>query len=294
MGTILVLHGSPTARRRIEHAVALERAEGLAYELVFLCRWHELRQVVRVTASALAIVDPYFRPAAGRGGELTQIVRGFPSLAVILYGDFSGRPAQDIAELAELRPADIITMELDDQPQRLQASIRCAVQRNVLAEALLDLESRLGSNAYELVTQVLRRTDARLHTPELAAMLGLGRRTLERRLQRAGLPAPARLMMWCRLMHAARLLEDPGRTVENVAFALGFGSAAALCAALKRYTGFRSIQLRSRGAVSTVISAFVCRRLEHTASSSSAVARERHGQSRGSARGPGGGADQVA
>jgi AraC-like DNA-binding protein len=44
---------------------------------------------------------------------------------------------------------------------------------------------------------------------------------------------------------AARRLEDPGRTVEEVAFELEYPSGNALRNMLRRYTGLRPVDLRS-------------------------------------------------
>lgn len=57
-------------------------------------------------------------------------------------------------------------------------------------------------------------------------------------------------------MIAARLLDDPGRTVEQVALMLDFPSGTALRNMFKRYTGLRTSEVRQNGGVRCVLHAF--------------------------------------
>jgi AraC-like DNA-binding protein len=58
---------------------------------------------------------------------------------------------------------------------------------------------------------------------------------------------------WCRLLIAARVLDDPGRTVEQVALKLDFPSGAALRNMFKRYTGLRTTEVRENGGVRCLV-----------------------------------------
>ena len=53
-------------------------------------------------------------------------------------------------------------------------------------------------------------------------------RTVLRWAERAGLPAPRRMLAWMRILLAAVLLDDPGRTVLSVAHACGYSSDSSL------------------------------------------------------------------
>ena len=55
---------------------------------------------------------------------------------------------------------------------------------------------------------------------------------------------------------AARLLEDPGRTIEQVALKLDFASGTALRNMFKRYTGLRTTEVRENGGVRCLLHAF--------------------------------------
>ncbi len=59
---------------------------------------------------------------------------------------------------------------------------------------------------------------------QLAAILGVGASTLLSRFYRAGLPAPKRYLVMARLTRAARLLENGGLSVANVADRMEYSS----------------------------------------------------------------------
>ncbi len=258
MARVLILHEAPLVRRRIQEALALEQAQGTAHEVFFARSWLDLRDAARRSACALAIVDPYYGGVL-RDVALQRLVRELPSLPLIVYGDFSGRPAWEVVRLADLRPVRVVSLGIDDQPVTVQAAIVEAVGRERLNREVAKLASRLGAHAAPLFMQVVERAGAPRGSTvgEIAAAVGLERRTLERRLGEVGLPPPGRLIMWCRFLHAARLLEDPARSVENVAFALGFGSASALSTAFKRYTDLRATELRASAPVRTLADRFL-------------------------------------
>jgi AraC-like DNA-binding protein len=86
--------------------------------------------------------------------------------------------------------------------------------------------------------------------------MGVHRKTLVDRLKAAHLPSPRAMIGWCRLLMAARLLDDPGRTVEQVALKLDFPSGAALRNMFKRYTGLRTTEVRENGGVRCLLHAF--------------------------------------
>jgi transcriptional regulator GlxA family with amidase domain len=59
-------------------------------------------------------------------------------------------------------------------------------------------------------------------TPELAAALGIGERTVARWCSRLGLPHARRLFAWIRLLLVGELLGQPERSAASVARACGY------------------------------------------------------------------------
>jgi len=92
---------------------------------------------------------------------------------------------------------------------------------------------------------------------QLAAAIGVHRKTLVNWMLQDHLPPPRAITGWCRILLAARLLEDPGRSVESVALDLGFGSGTELRNMLRRYTGLRAGEIRGRGGFQQVLHLFM-------------------------------------
>lgn len=99
-----------------------------------------------------------------------------------------------------------------------------------------------------------RRAGEPLDVARAAAALGLTRQTLRNHLVRHGLPRPQTFLVWCRLLAAASLLDERGRTLDSVALQLNFSSGQNLGAALRRYVGANITTLRF-GEVSPAIEA---------------------------------------
>jgi len=91
---------------------------------------------------------------------------------------------------------------------------------------------------------------------EVAAALGVTRKTVAARLAAEALPPASALVGWGRVLLAARCLEDAHRSAEHVVHALGFADTTGLRHLLTRYTGLRTEQVRARGGLSAVLPMF--------------------------------------
>ena len=58
-------------------------------------------------------------------------------------------------------------------------------------------------------------------------------------------------------MQAARLLQEPGATVDEVAYRIGYSTGGALRRAIKRGTGLAPGELVRRGGLATALDRFV-------------------------------------
>lgn len=88
-------------------------------------------------------------------------------------------------------------------------------------------------------------------------MLYLSPRTLLRWCERAELPPPRRILVWMRVLMAAELLDDPGRTVSSVADACGYSSDNSLRRALQDFLQTTPTTLRRDGAFTAASRAFL-------------------------------------
>ena len=92
---------------------------------------------------------------------------------------------------------------------------------------------------------------------DLAAALGLSRRTLLRWSERAGIPPPRRLLAWMRILLACAMLDDPGRSVLSVARSAGYSSDSGLRRITQKFLQASPTELRGRGAFPLAAAAFV-------------------------------------
>ena len=120
--------------------------------------------------------------------------------------------------------------------------------------------------ARDMVRVAFENGDRPLSVRELAASVGLPRKTLDRRLLRRSPITPRRALVWGRLAATAIALEDGETTVAAVASSLQFSSPTALRNLLQRYTGLTPTELRAAGGLDAIakrIQAILKRRPRH-------------------------------
>jgi len=141
----------------------------------------------------------------------------------------------------------VLPLELLALPMERPAPETCA-----LLEAQLDARSsRLVSERRTLVDRTCAVIEEELRTGAapleiVAKKLGVGSRTLQRRLAASGAPY-RELVERTREETARRLLEDPALRLGEVGYRLGFADASAFCKAFRRWTGMTPGDYRRRG-----------------------------------------------
>jgi AraC-like DNA-binding protein len=189
-----------------------------------------------------------------------RVRRDHPSATVIAYcaltrGGATGR-GSGLVDLVRAGAHGIFIRDVDDDPHALRAALRVAEETCAADLVLGVVGASLPTSVRSLVALYLRAGERSPGVAEAARALGVHRRTLVNRLRAAGCPAPRALRTWCRVFIAARMLEEPGRTVESVALQLDFDSPSGLRNTLRRYTGHAPAALRAAGGLPVALSAF--------------------------------------
>jgi AraC-like DNA-binding protein len=256
---LLVMHDDSAFRDRVRKAC------GNDYHFQALGDWDELTDAVRESPpAALVVVDPY-EPAPGvrRNGKaelapsLRALLSEFPSLAVLAALEVRPDRFDDLRTLGRWGVVQVISIDHDDTPFSISQRLRGARGRplRALLEEVLPPETSGRARAIlEAATDVVTVGD---HGRDLATSLHLSRRTLLRWCQRAGLPAPRRLLAWMRILLACELLDDPGRTVLSVAHTCGYSSDSGLRRITQKFLGSSPTDLREQGAFRHAAAAFV-------------------------------------
>jgi AraC-like DNA-binding protein len=256
MADVLLLAGSPAALDAVRRAVRAAHAGGVAHALRPVRSWAELCAHAAAVRVGVAFVDPYHGGTFALG-EIQRLRARYPALELVAYGDFAGRPAEDPFTLALAGVRAVVPCAGGSEAARLAACLDDAPGWTHL-EALLDrLGEVLPGSVHCWLEPVLRSPLEPRTVPELARRAGCSARTLRRTLAAAGLPSPEQLLVWRRLLHAARLLEDGARSVQGVARALQLSSGAALRKSLRTVAGLRPRELAAGGGLRLLAARFL-------------------------------------
>ena len=206
-------------------------------------------------ASAI-LLEPRDRAGEEVSTTVTAIRAGMPSVPVIAYIADDHVSSGDILALARAGVHDLVRSGFDDVGFALGAALALASAACATEAARGELEGLVAPDSWGFVSYCLTRSHGPISVGAAAAALGLDRRTLVRRLGRASLPSPSRIAGWCRVIAAARLLDEPIYTLEQAALRLEFPSGTALRNMLMRYTGLRPREIRENGGARCVLHLF--------------------------------------
>ena len=208
------------------------------------------------TGASAILVEPRDRAGEDVSSVVAAARTGMPSVPVIAYIADTTTSSGDILALARAGVHDLVRAGFDDVGFALGAALANATVACATTAAREELESLVAPDAWPFVSYCLTRAHGPIAIGAAAAALGLDRRTLVRRLERASLPPPRRIAGWCRVIAAARLLDEPIYTLEQAALRLEFPSGTALRNMLLRYTGLRPREIRENGGASCVLHLF--------------------------------------
>lgn len=180
----------------------------------------------------------------------------FPSVPVVMYLPISAVASGVVMEYARAGVSQLVFQGVDDFKTSLRTAVNAALDQVSAAALAAEIEPLIPPTVVPFLRYCLEHSRRNITVEEVAAAMGVHRKTLVDRLKAARLPSPRAMIGWCRLLIAARLLDDPGRTIEQVALKLDFPSGAALRNLFKRYTGLRTTEVRENGGVRCLLHAF--------------------------------------
>ncbi len=224
------------------------------HEVVACDDWAALARTCERQPVRLAIVD-LFADATASFDKLRRLKQRLPKLAVVAYVSVSAERSRELFDAGRQGVDGLIVMDRDDAPIELLRSIALAESRSV-ADVVRRLLRGADSVVYDAVMLAITRAHERLSPAGLARLLSVPRRTLSMRLNTAGYPSPRRLLTWGRLIVAAQMMEDQGRSAERIAASLEFPSGSAFRNVCQRYLHATPRQMRERGGAQYVIRAF--------------------------------------
>ena len=266
---LLVLHTNGAFTERVR------RVGPRGFQCTFLTSWDRLRQaVVDSPPAAIIIVDPYANSGAADpqlSTELRTLLWEFPSATVLAALEIRPGRSRDLRTLGEWGVTDVISLVEDDTHEAIYRRLRSVEGRSLQTLLERTLPPLLSGRTRMLMMTAAEVVAVGGRARELARRLHLSERTVLRWAERGGLPPPRRLLAWMRILLAASLLDDPGRTVLSVAHACGYSSDSSLRRAMQDFLRIGPSALRRDGAFPVAARAFL-----EELSQTRALARDRH------------------
>lgn len=251
---LFVLHPDEALRERIRLAA------GRNYRYQDVNGWADLhRSVEDAPPAALVVVDPY----TGANGDqalspgLRKLLIEFPSTSVFTALEVTPERFDDLRTLGAWGVMQVISLRHDDTIPALRHRFHQARGGHLRALLTHILPPETNGRARSILDSAAEIVAVGGHSQDLARSLGLSRRTLLRWSNRAQLPPPRTLMAWMRMLLAAELLDDPGRTILSVAQVCGYSSDSGLRRVMVKYLGSSPGTLRRNGAFAQASAEFL-------------------------------------
>ncbi len=187
---------------------------------------------------------------------LRRVSEAFPLHPLVAWCDFRRLQSAELLDVARAGVQDIVRHDLDELRFTFARILASATQRAAGTRIHRALEDVVSPRLRPVFEYALEHADVRLERHEIAAVFGISRRTLHDRLIDGGLPPTRTFLIWCRLLVAGALLDQPGHTLDSVAGQLGFTDGHNLGNTLRRYTGAGINRLRDGSVLDATIAAF--------------------------------------
>lgn len=199
--------------------------------------WERLANVLPSQhPTSVIVLDPYGdseRPSQA----FWQLVEAFPSVAIVPA--FEARPdrAVDMREMIQAGMSEILNLYRENTAETAAARIRSAFARPFKRRIEATVAGHANVEARTILTAGAETAVRGGGPVELAEAFGVSAKTLCAWCGVHGLPLPRRLLGWLRILLAAHLLEDAGRTRTSVAVACGYRTDRSLRRIIQRFVG---------------------------------------------------------
>ncbi len=218
------------------------RAASAPHELAWAESWRDLYRRVRRDPVAAVVTDLHAEVRKDGALRVYRFSQRYPFTPLVAWGDMDGR---ELYRVGKAGAAEVVVARQADDAELVAEVLRGVLGRGLATILEERLERGVGAEARAVIRHAAERIPDRIQVPALARAFDMSVLTLERRCERWGLPTPGRLLLWLRVLYGLRWLLEPGRSVESVAYQLGYSSGAAFRRAIKATIGGRPSPLRN-------------------------------------------------
>jgi AraC-like DNA-binding protein len=221
---------------------ALRRLAGRTgeYQPRWFDGWDDLSAAIETAPPAVTVLaDAYLGSAPGEGPSprLRELLRWRPAVPVIAAMPLRPELAGDTVAVFEWGVSEVLDLVLETRPAAVQSRLRDGRARPLKRRVEAILSPYASENARNLLRAACEVAVEEGGAPELAALFRADPRTVAGWCRREGLPAPRRLLAWTRVLLAATLLEEDGRSIVNSARGAGYATDHALRRAMRELVG---------------------------------------------------------
>lgn len=250
MAFVTVLSRDPVLRTR------LRQGDGVVAGASARSPGRLLRLVRERPVTAVVVDSDVFDETWAPESVLREMTLRFPSVGAV----FVARPGISPVSLWQLGRAGIRGLQVlksEELAHGLARSLRRAARNGTRAHTLRALGPELDGWSRSFIGTTLDAALLGWNADQLAAHVGWTRAHLGVRLRERSLPSPGRLLLWARMLHAARWLPERGRTAESVSRQLDYANGATFRRALRSTLGCTPTGLIDRGGFGAALGAFL-------------------------------------
>lgn len=197
-----------------------------------------------------AVLVSVARCGAEDAGHVARMVREFPRVpAVALLTNVEAETPRAVLSLGQSGVRALVDVRQSTGWRELRdlliADRAGEIERLALGVLAIDLAG-VPDDCWRFFEALFRSSKRAATVRALSAQLQVVPSTLMSRFFRARLPAPKRYLAMARLTHAARIFENPGLSVTNVANALDYSSPQSFGRHVRTFLGLTAIDFRQR------------------------------------------------
>jgi AraC-like DNA-binding protein len=244
---VLAAIADPIARRAVREAL-------MPHSHVEICatRREVLDRLRQIDAGAvLTDLQPeHGLSAAQFAGRMSALS---PSVPLVAVARVSEGDLRALLPAARAGVSELIVVGVDDPWTVVRRVARSPVFDSCVVDVIAAMRYLVREANWPVVEYCIRSSRAGVTVVQWSQEAGIRRNTLLVRLTSAGLPPPARLLSWGRLLIAITLMTDHRWSTDHVATELGFSSSSAFRKSLRRHAGMRPSEARTAGLAAVLL-----------------------------------------
>jgi AraC-like DNA-binding protein len=208
------------------------------YTARILGGWDEVFELApEMPPSSIVVIDCTPADRAPGLGRMWELLTAFPSISVVAAVPLLATPPALTRELLDHGISEFLDLDLDCSPVLAIRRFREARGRPFTRRVDASLSRYVSADGTTLIRAAAQVAVAGGNAAELAEVFGVTAETVGSWCADAGLPPPRTLQAWMRLLLAATLLEERGRSVASIARHCGYSSDRSLRRALNKFVG---------------------------------------------------------